>query len=282
MSGDFSYQMNPLVTLSSSGPIFWVIFAYVHIPCNLAFDVKTNSETTSDSDDFDLQDDLNSNIKDAHPPIQHIHMQSLCERLGPDVSEKIMAVLNYMHGSGLDLSVFLDLLSQALMISKKLPSIVTRWHQPPHSWTKQQKARNTEKNPDLCIDNQSHFDSGTASTVFFQPNAPPAPPLCNHTVQEYCTAGHKTPLTSYKIYNLAYLAALSQLLPTGPSYVTHQFMLGIEYLEEASYKGNINVINTILHQLKLDIENEMRPHDSQILDLDELHSNKKFQVSIGI
>ncbi|KAF8451065.1 hypothetical protein L210DRAFT_3387460, partial [Boletus edulis BED1] len=152
-----------------------------------------------------------------------------------------------------------------------------------------------------CIDNQSHFDSGTASTVFFQPNAPPAPPLCNHTVQEYYSSHFP------QIYNLAYLAALSQytcdvfhvlqflinspdfdftsyqsknnvvfashthfrLLSTGPSYVTHQFMLGIECLEEASYKGNINVINTILHQLKLDIENEMRPHDSQILDLDE-------------
>jgi hypothetical protein len=35
------------------------------------------------------------------------------------------------------------------------------------------------------INNQSHFDSGTASTLFFQPNAPPEQPLCNRTLQEY-------------------------------------------------------------------------------------------------
>lgn len=39
------------------------------------------------------------------------------------------------------------------------------------------------------IDNQSHLNCGTASTVFFQPNAPPELPLWNRTLQEYCTQG---------------------------------------------------------------------------------------------
>ncbi|KAF9236815.1 hypothetical protein BU15DRAFT_88956 [Melanogaster broomeanus] len=146
------------------------------------------------------------------------------------------------------------------------------------------------------IDNQSHFDSGTASTIFFQPNAPPEPPLCNRTLQEYRAQGRKTPLTVLEIYELAQVAAPGQYerdifqvlrylidspefdfatytnkdheiftpptplnqLPTGERYVTRQFMLGTEHLEEASYDGNINVIMAIFHQLLLDSEEQLK------------------------
>jgi hypothetical protein len=40
-------------------------------------------------------------------------------------------------------------------------------------------------------------------------------------------------------------------LPIGKQYVTRQFMLETEHLEEASYEGNINVIAAVLHQIKL-------------------------------
>ncbi|KIK79338.1 hypothetical protein PAXRUDRAFT_161514, partial [Paxillus rubicundulus Ve08.2h10] len=39
------------------------------------------------------------------------------------------------------------------------------------------------------IDKQSHFYSGTAATVYFQPNAPPECPLCNWALQEACEEG---------------------------------------------------------------------------------------------
>jgi hypothetical protein len=60
------------------------------------------------------------------------------------------------------------------------------------------------------IENQSHFDSGTAATVFFQPDAPLEPPLCNRTLQEYRAAGRKVPLSVLEIYNLAREASPSQ------------------------------------------------------------------------
>jgi len=60
------------------------------------------------------------------------------------------------------------------------------------------------------IDNQSHFDSGTAATVFFQPYAPPETPLCNRTLQEYRRNGRNVPLTIGKIYDLADAATPGQ------------------------------------------------------------------------
>lgn len=146
------------------------------------------------------------------------------------------------------------------------------------------------------LDNQSHFDSGTASTVFFQPNAPPEPPLCNRTLQEYRAQGSKTPLTAPEIYKLSQMVAPSQFdrdvyhvlcylvdspdfdlagyshhnhplftpsspvtqLPIGQVYATRQFMLGTEHIEEASYDGNDQVMQAIAHQLGLDSEEEMK------------------------
>ena len=147
-----------------------------------------------------------------------------------------------------------------------------------------------------CINNQSHFDSGTTSTLFFQPNAPLPPPLSSHMLQEFRLQGRQTPLTVLKIYDLASLAAPAQhdrdvylilqyltgstefnfttypdrehslftplkpvnQLPIGEQYATQQFMLGTEHLEEASYEGNASVIAAILHQLKLDTDEEMK------------------------
>lgn len=146
------------------------------------------------------------------------------------------------------------------------------------------------------LDSQSHFDSGTASTVFFQPNAPPEPPLSNRMLQEYRTQGRKSPLTISEIFDLANAAASSQLerdtyrvlrylldspdfqfssyphrdhsvftspssinqLPVGNAFVTRQFMLGTEHIEEASYDGNNQVMQVIAHQLGLDTEAEMQ------------------------
>ncbi|KIJ04333.1 hypothetical protein PAXINDRAFT_142010, partial [Paxillus involutus ATCC 200175] len=146
------------------------------------------------------------------------------------------------------------------------------------------------------INNQSHFDSGTASTLFFQPNAPPEQPLCNRTLQEYREQGRNTPLSVLDIYGLAQDAAPGQYdrdvfqvlrylidspefdfttypekhhhiftppkplnqLPTGEKYITRQFMLGTEHLEEASYEGNINVVMAIFRQLLLDSEDELK------------------------
>ncbi|KIJ60786.1 hypothetical protein HYDPIDRAFT_189878 [Hydnomerulius pinastri MD-312] len=64
------------------------------------------------------------------------------------------------------------------------------------------------------LDNQSHFDSGTASTVFFQPNAPPEPPLCNRTLQEFHAQGRKTPLTVNELYDLSQRRVQFRLIST--------------------------------------------------------------------
>ena len=115
-------------------------------------------------------------------------------------------------------------------------------------------------------------------------------------LQEFRLQGCQTPLTVLKIYDLASLAAPAQhdcdvylilqyltgstefnfttypdrehslftppkpvnQLPIGEQYATQQFMLGTEHLEEASYEGNASVIAAILHQLKLDTDEEMK------------------------
>lgn len=146
------------------------------------------------------------------------------------------------------------------------------------------------------IDNQSHFDCGTASTVFFQPNAPPKQPLCNSTLQEYRAQGRLSPLSVQELYTLSHQATPSRYerdvhrvlsylihsaefhletydgkddeifipphpiyqLPTGNDYITRQFILGTEHLKEASYEGNASVVAAVLHQLNLDTEEEMK------------------------
>ena len=101
----------------------------------------------------DLVHDLNSD-SDAEdtstkpPPIQIANTSQLRKQLTPDVVTKIEAVLTYMNTLGLNLPIFLDLLSwgtpacitnskinyerMALMVSQELPSILERWYEPPH------------------------------------------------------------------------------------------------------------------------------------------------------
>ncbi|KAH7921009.1 hypothetical protein BV22DRAFT_1132613 [Leucogyrophana mollusca] len=146
------------------------------------------------------------------------------------------------------------------------------------------------------LDNQSHFDCGTAATVFFQPNAPTEVPLDNRAFQEYQAEGRKVPISITQIYDLEQAAAphhhardiyrvLQYLLqspnfdfsaysdpnhpaftppppvkklPSGPDYVTQQFMLGTVQIDEASYEGNDKLIGEILQQINLHSEEEKK------------------------
>ncbi|KAF8547258.1 hypothetical protein OG21DRAFT_1383575, partial [Imleria badia] len=86
---------------------------------------------------------------ESNPPIQRTHTRRLREHLGPDKAAKVAAVLAYMNDLGLNLPLFLDLVSwgdpdcvthpkiryerSALMVSEELPLVIARWHQPPRS-----------------------------------------------------------------------------------------------------------------------------------------------------
>ncbi|EGN96551.1 hypothetical protein SERLA73DRAFT_58410, partial [Serpula lacrymans var. lacrymans S7.3] len=126
-----------------------------------------------------------------------------------------------------------------------------------------------------CIDNQSHFDSGTAATIYFQPDAPPIAPLCNRTLQEYCAAGCLTPLNTFRVlryliecpeFNFATYSHRDDLVftpplpiqqfPSGQAYVTQQYMLGTVHIEEASYEGNDKLLTEWFKQLGLHSDEE--------------------------
>ena len=115
-------------------------------------------------------------------------------------------------------------------------------------------------------------------------------------LQEFRAQGHKSPLSTIEIFDLANAAAPSQLkrdvyrvlhyllnspdfqfssyphhnhsiftpppsinqLPIGDAHVICQFMLGTEHIEEASYDGNDQVMQAIIHQLGLDSVEEMQ------------------------
>jgi hypothetical protein len=84
-----------------------------------------------------------------HQPIQYTHTRQLRQQLGSHPAGKVAAVLRYMNTLGLNLPLFLDLLSwsdpecvtdpkihyerSALMLSEELPSIISRWHHPPRT-----------------------------------------------------------------------------------------------------------------------------------------------------
>ena len=97
---------------------------------------------------FELDAEYQAHLK--NPPIQHARTRRLREQLAPDIScHKVLAVLSYMDNLGLNLPLFLDLLSwgdkgctenmkinyerTALMVSEELPSILKRWYRPPRS-----------------------------------------------------------------------------------------------------------------------------------------------------
>ncbi|KAH0832216.1 hypothetical protein J3R83DRAFT_13179 [Lanmaoa asiatica] len=118
-------------------------FSSHHIPAGLAH----NPTTSADLDELFSGGTADDGDPDASPPIQRVHTRHLREHLGPDKAAKVAAVLVYMNQLGLNLPLFLDLLSwgdpdcvtdpkiryerSALMVSEELPSIIARWHHPP-------------------------------------------------------------------------------------------------------------------------------------------------------
>jgi hypothetical protein len=139
------------------------------------------------------------------------------------------------------------------------------------------------------LNNQSHFDSGTAATIYLVKN-PSAVPPNNQAYNTQFQAGSKNPITYVDILKLDSAAAprlrergvyiiLSILLqskpfdfctykdrdsvllqppspvlqlPTGREHATHQAMLGTVHKEEASYDGNEACMNEWMKQLGLD------------------------------
>lgn len=123
----------------------------------------THPDYSSDDEDLDYSPfssvrappDLLFNSDSVHgeptnPPIQIARTRSLRERLTPGTAhQKVLDVLNYLDTIGLNLLIFLDLLSwgnqacienrkinyerTSLMVSEELPSILARWHKPPRS-----------------------------------------------------------------------------------------------------------------------------------------------------
>lgn len=146
------------------------------------------------------------------------------------------------------------------------------------------------------LDKQSHFDSGTAATVYFQPNAPLERPLSNRALQVSREEGRKHPLTIHDIFRLETKSAAAQhardihqvlqylvnspdfdlrtyqhkdhdifsppppveKLPHGPPSITEQHMLGTVHIEEASYEGNDQLIMEWFKQLNLHNEDEKK------------------------
>jgi hypothetical protein len=146
------------------------------------------------------------------------------------------------------------------------------------------------------LDNQDHFDSGTAATVVIIKN-----PACKFpdafSAREKLVSGSKTPISRLDILDLdtaarPHLAKLAtyhilrilteaqpfsygtyyykddplfdrptsptQLL-TGPEHATCQYMLNTVHIEEASYEGNAKVLLRWLQQLKIEtLDNRMR------------------------
>jgi hypothetical protein len=140
------------------------------------------------------------------------------------------------------------------------------------------------------LDNQSHFDSGTAATVFIIKD-PAAVCPDNAAIQAQIALGAKNPITLMDIIQLEWDAAprihtqaifhvLNILtgaaafdfetyehrddallsppppvcqLPVGPEYTTCQYMLDTVHMEEASYDGNARVLKEWWRQLKFDI-----------------------------
>ena len=146
------------------------------------------------------------------------------------------------------------------------------------------------------LDKQCHFDSGTAATVYFQPNAPLEHPLCNRALQESREEGRKHPITIHNIFQLETksaaarhacnihrvllyfvnspefdfqtyadkehnvflpLASVKQL-PHGPESITKLHILGTAHIEEASYEGNDQLIMEWFKQLNLHTEDEKK------------------------
>ncbi|KAI0371405.1 hypothetical protein BV20DRAFT_942425 [Pilatotrama ljubarskyi] len=144
------------------------------------------------------------------------------------------------------------------------------------------------------LTNQSHFDSGTAGSVFVKPNAPAPAPISSAALQEQRRVGRLNPITLADITALEVAAAphihthivhlvLQALLdapefdfatyqhredpalarpppinalPHGPEHITKQYVLGTVHIDESSYEGTDDLITEWMHQLKLDSPEE--------------------------
>lgn len=141
----------------------------------------------------------------------------------------------------------------------------------------------------------SHFDSGTAATVFIPPDEPDYKlPETNEEFVKKTAKGAKTPITPHEIQELHADAALrifaqnvhtvlrmlvnapgfgfktyghqdsavferplvSEVLPTGLVYALDQFILHTCKIDESTYDGNEQWLNELFRQLGLDMDEE--------------------------
>ncbi|PCH39257.1 hypothetical protein WOLCODRAFT_158812 [Wolfiporia cocos MD-104 SS10] len=143
------------------------------------------------------------------------------------------------------------------------------------------------------LSNQSHFDSGTAGTIFVVKD-PSTVRLNGRELQAQIALGSKSPITLEEIYALDSVAGprihqravykvLSilinspgfdfesytlcgdplfeplppvQQLPTGPNSATTQYMLNTVHIEEASYEGNLQLLEEWFRQLRITSQDE--------------------------
>ena len=131
-------------------------FSSGHIPRGLVHEVDSDLE-------LDDEDSQPPDEEPPPPPIQLAHTRQLREGLGTNAAAKIASVLHYMNSLGLNLPLFLDLLSwgdqdcithskiryerSALMTSNELPSILSRWHKPPRTQTSTHRRAQGAKYP---------------------------------------------------------------------------------------------------------------------------------------
>ncbi|PCH45075.1 hypothetical protein WOLCODRAFT_77838 [Wolfiporia cocos MD-104 SS10] len=143
------------------------------------------------------------------------------------------------------------------------------------------------------LSNQSHFDSGTAGTIFVVKD-PSTVRLNSRELQAQIALGSKSLITLEEIYALNSVAGprihqravykvLSilinspgfdfesytlrgdplfeplppvQQLPTGPNSATTQYMLNTVHIEEASYEGNLRLLEEWFRQLRITSQDE--------------------------
>ena len=145
------------------------------------------------------------------------------------------------------------------------------------------------------VGHNSHFDSGTAATVFVPPNeANYNLPLTNKEFLEKTAEGAKTSITSHEIQELHADAAprifaqnvhtvleilvktpgfkfdtykyqnseifdhplVSEALPTGPAHALAQFVVRTSKINQSTYDGNEQFMDELFRQLKLDTDDE--------------------------
>ena len=145
------------------------------------------------------------------------------------------------------------------------------------------------------VGHNSHFDSGTAATVFIPPNeAEYQLPKTNEEFLRGVAEGAKTSITAHEIQELHANAAprifeqhvhtvlellvkapafefktyehrdseifnrphVSEALPTGPEYALDQYLMGTAKIDEASHEGNRQWLDEWSRQLGLDSDEE--------------------------